>query len=55
MQMDFKLNDQKFWFENLILMFQKEVADRILSEYNSTKYGRLSILANWKLKYKKDN
>ena len=47
------LNDQKFWFENLILMFQKEVADRILSEYNSTKYGRLSILANWKLNIKK--
>ena len=34
-------------------MFQKEVADRILSEYNSTKYGRLSILANWKLNIKK--
>ena len=47
------LNNQKFWFENLILMFQKEVADRILSEYNSTKYGRLSILANWKLNIKK--
>ena len=47
------LNDQKFWFKNLILMFQKEVADRILSEYNSSKYGRLSILANWKLDIKK--
>ncbi len=47
------LNNRKFWFENLILMFQKEVADRILSEYNSTKYGRLSILANWKLNIKK--
>ena len=47
------LNDQKFWFENLILMFHKEVADRIISEYNSTKYGRLSILANWKLNIKK--
>ena len=34
-------------------MFQKEVADRILSEYNSPKYGRLSILANWKLNIKK--
>ncbi len=47
------LNDQKFWFKDLILMFQKEVADRILSEYNSPKYGRLSILANWKLNIKK--
>ena len=47
------LNNQKFWFKDLILMFQKEVADRILSEYNSSKYGRLSILANWKLNIKK--
>jgi len=42
-----------FWFDNLILMFQKEVADRIISKINSSKYGRLSILANWKLKIKK--
>ena len=47
------LNDQNFWFKNLILMFQKEVADRILSKYNSAKYGRLSIIANWKLNIKK--
>ena len=30
-------------------MFQKEVADRIISKFNSSKYGRLSILTNWKL------
>jgi len=42
-----------FWFENLILMFQKEVADRIISEFNSSKYGRLSILSSWKLNVKK--
>tara|TARA_B100000575_G_C22870701_1_gene508079 strand:- start:310 stop:708 length:399 start_codon:yes stop_codon:yes gene_type:complete len=34
-------------------MFQKEVADRILSNYNSSNYGRLSIIANWKLNIKK--
>ena len=34
-------------------MFQKEVADRIISEYNTSTYGRLSILANWKLEIKK--
>ena len=28
------LNDEKIWFSNLILMFQKEVADRIISNYN---------------------
>ena len=47
------LNDNKIWFSNLILMFQKEVADRIISNYNSSNYGRLSILANWKLNIKK--
>ena len=43
------LDKKKFWFNALILMFQKEVADRIISNFNSSKYGRLSILANWKL------
>ena len=47
------LNDERIWFSNLILMFQKEVADRIISKFNSSKYGRLSILANWKLSIKK--
>ena len=42
-----------FWFENLVLMFQKEVADRIIAEYNTANYGRLSILSNWKLTIKK--
>ena len=43
------LDKKNFWFDSLILMFQKEVADRILSKFNSSKYGRLTILANWKL------
>ena len=34
-------------------MFQKEVADRILSKFNSSNYGRLTILANWKLEIDK--
>ena len=42
-----------FWFENLILMFQKEVADRIIGEFNTSNYGRLSIICNWKLNIKK--
>ena len=42
-----------FWFENLVLMFQKEVADRIIANYNNSNYGRLTILANWKLNIKK--
>ena len=40
-------------FNNLILMFQKEVADRIISNFNTKNYGRLSILANWKLNIEK--
>ncbi len=43
----------KFWFDYLILMFQKEVADRIISNFNCKNYGRLTILANWKLEIKK--
>ena len=34
-------------------MFQKEVAERIVAESNNSKYGRLSILTNWKLNVKK--
>ena len=42
-----------FWFECLVLMFQKEVADRIIAEFNTSHYGRLSIICNWKLNIKK--
>ncbi len=44
---------EKIWFNSLILMFQKEVADRIIAEFNTSYYGRLSILSNWKLNIKK--
>ncbi len=43
----------EFWFDSLILMFQKEVADRIIANSNTSNYGRLSILSNWKLNIKK--
>ena len=42
-----------FWFDSLVLMFQKEVADRIISKFNNSNYGRLSILSSWKLNVKK--
>jgi 16S rRNA (adenine1518-N6/adenine1519-N6)-dimethyltransferase len=44
---------ENFWFDSLILMFQKEVADRIIAKFNTSTYGRLSILSNWKLNIKK--
>lgn len=47
------LKNNDFWFDELILMFQKEVADRIIAKFNNSNYGRLTILANWKLNVKK--
>ena len=46
-------SSSKFSFKKLILMFQKEVADRILANDNSKNYGRLSIFSSWKLNIKK--
>ena len=39
--------------KKFILMFQKEVADRIVAEVNSKNYSRLTIISNWKLDIKK--
>jgi 16S rRNA (adenine1518-N6/adenine1519-N6)-dimethyltransferase len=47
------MRNENFWFDNLILMFQKEVADRIIAKFNTKNYGRLSILSNWKLEIEK--
>ena len=44
---------KEYWFSDLILMFQKEVADRIVAQFNTSAYGRLSILANWRLNINK--
>ena len=44
---------KNFWFQCLVLMFQKEVADRIIAKFNTANYGRLSIISNWKLNIKK--
>ena len=41
------------WYEVMILMFQKEVANRILAKKNTKDFGRLSILCNWRLNIKK--
>jgi len=47
------LKSEFCWFNQLILMFQKEVADRIVANFNTSAYGRLAILTNWRLKVKK--
>ena len=44
---------KKIKFKRLILMFQKEVADRIVANVNTKEYSRITILANWKFNVKK--
>ena len=39
--------------KKFILMFQKEVADRIIAKCNTKNYGRLSILSNWRMEIEK--
>jgi 16S rRNA (adenine1518-N6/adenine1519-N6)-dimethyltransferase len=36
------------WYDSLVLMFQREVAERIVGEPGSKAYGRLSVLAQWR-------
>ena len=40
------------WYEMMVLMFQREVAERIVATPGSKAYGRLSILANWRCETK---
>ncbi len=40
-------------FESLTLMFQKEVAARLTSDPNTSDYGRLSVMCQWKASVKK--
>ena len=41
------------WYDTLILMFQKEVAERIVAESKTKEFGRLSVLSNWRTDIKK--
>ena len=41
------------WYEHLIFMFQKEVADRIIAKPNTKEFSRLTVLSNWRLDIKK--
>jgi 16S rRNA (adenine1518-N6/adenine1519-N6)-dimethyltransferase len=36
------------WWQSLTLMFQREVADRIVAQADTPAYGRLAVLAQWR-------
>jgi len=36
------------WYDSAVLMFQREVAERIVAEVGSNSYGRLSVLVQWR-------
>jgi 16S rRNA (adenine1518-N6/adenine1519-N6)-dimethyltransferase len=36
------------WFDLMVLMFQREVAERIVAEPGSKAYGRLAVIAQWR-------
>jgi len=40
------------WYDRLVLMFQREVAERIVAGPGSKTYGRLSVLAGWRAEAK---
>ncbi len=40
------------WYDALLLMFQREVAERIVATPGSKSYGRLSVLAGWRTEAK---
>ena len=40
------------WYDRLTLMFQREVAERIVAKPGSKSYGRLSVLAGWRTQAK---
>jgi 16S rRNA (adenine1518-N6/adenine1519-N6)-dimethyltransferase len=36
------------WYDMMVLMFQREVAERIVARANDESYGRLGVLSNWR-------
>tara|TARA_B100000242_G_C42950922_1_gene440935 strand:- start:34 stop:816 length:783 start_codon:yes stop_codon:yes gene_type:complete len=48
-----KMDNLKSFFSKFLFVFQKEVADRIIANSNTNKYGRLSILSSWKMNRQK--
>ena len=48
-----KMDNLENFCKKFVLMFQKEVADRVIATKDTKNYGRLSILSNWKMKIEK--
>jgi 16S rRNA (adenine1518-N6/adenine1519-N6)-dimethyltransferase len=40
------------WYDMMVLMFQREVAERIVAREDDEAYGRLGVLANWRAETK---
>jgi 16S rRNA (adenine1518-N6/adenine1519-N6)-dimethyltransferase len=40
------------WYDMVVLMFQREVAERIVAREDDEAYGRLGVLANWRAETK---
>jgi 16S rRNA (adenine1518-N6/adenine1519-N6)-dimethyltransferase len=40
------------WYDSLVLMFQREVAERIVAVPGAKQYGRLAVLAGWRTEAK---
>jgi 16S rRNA (adenine1518-N6/adenine1519-N6)-dimethyltransferase len=40
------------WYDSLVLMFQREVAERIVAAPGAKQYGRLAVLAGWRTEAK---
>lgn len=40
------------WYDTMLLMFQREVAERIVAHADDEAYGRLGVLSNWRAETK---
>jgi len=40
------------WYDMMVLMFQREVAERIVAHADDEAYGRLAVLSNWRAETK---
>ena len=46
-------SNESFYYDKLVFMFQKEVAERIIAKQNTKNYSRISVISQWKLNIRK--